>query len=153
MKTLKYIIISFLLSFTSSFACTCTEKPSLRKEIKSSDIILSGTVISKKLITEQVPNLKFVNREMEYTILVEAIYKGKVTSDTIKVITGIGNGDCGYIFKENEKYFIYANYTNQGSDFNHGLYFYYTSICTRTGLFDEIGEKNIKKYGRLLRRC
>lgn len=73
---------------------------------------------------------------IEYDVEIIDIYKGKVNDPTLKIITGIGKGDCGYIFKLNNNYIIYCKSKVVGFSVNK---YFYTSICSRTTpIYDSI---------------
>lgn len=71
-------------------------------------------------------------------VRVETIFKGQTTNDTLIIYTGLGGGDCGYIFEAGQKYIIYgATKSFFGSFFKdknipNGPNVYWTNICTRT---------------------
>lgn len=125
----------------------------MRSEIKKSDLIFSGKVIAKKILSTSIEGIndKFQSKEAEYTILIEHLYKGTVKQETVKIITGLGNGDCGFIFNINDNYIIYAEYTDEGSSFNNDAFYYSTSICMRTTQSVMAEKDKLKKYKRLLK--
>ena len=135
---MKNIAIQLLiLLFTvSGFACRCKEK-SWRKAAQEADLIVSGKVISENPMIDSPGHAS-----VKYVILVSDVIKGKIKTDTIKITTGIGGGDCGYNFKVGKNYIIYSYYNKYVAGE------IYTDDCTRTSEFDEIELKKIKRFAR-----
>ncbi|MES2726821.1 MAG: hypothetical protein V4643_06940 [Bacteroidota bacterium] len=137
------------------FACSCIGKDSIVNSIKYSDFVFRGKVIAKQIITIQddsLPN-RFKMRRVEYSFIETEVYKGKSVSDTIKVITGQGHGDCGFTFTIGADYIVYSNYENKyykwGTIINP---FLTTNICKRTQLYSEKENKLIKLTVRKLHK-
>ena len=62
-----------------------------------------------------------------------SIYKGKIKTKTVEIITGVGGGDCGYSFNIGQDYIIYSNYkTHYYKEGKKVQKYLYTNICTRT---------------------
>ena len=78
------------------------------------------------------PGHEFNYPQRVFTFRVEEPFRG-VDAVEVKVVTGIGGGDCGYNFQIGERYLVYAGRDAKGDA-------YPTSICTRTRLVSEAGE-------------
>lgn len=75
------------------FACSCIGERSVKEEIKYSDAVLVGTIINSEEIrvSDTLSPLTIIySTKMKYTLIVEAIYKGKHTKDTTCIITDSG---------------------------------------------------------------
>lgn len=87
-----------------------------------------------------------------YQLLVEDIYKGAITTDTITIQTGIGGGDCGIRFETGEKYVIYGTnrtyFGRNSNDFKQSKNVFWTNSCLRTTAYinEEIAE--ISKFAK-----
>lgn len=162
----KSIIILFLIISNFSFACSCIGKSSIKKEFKYRNVVLIGKIISKKIYQEtdvyQEHKLdypkdfpeKFIPKKAVYEILVIEKLKGEIKTDTIKIYTGLGNGDCGVNFKIGENYIIYSNYEDE--HFNNGIKnerFLTTDICTSTQQFEEKEYKKVKRFAKRKGYC
>ena len=93
-------------------------------------------------------------QKAEYTIQITRVYKGKIKNSIIKLITGLGSGDCGFGFNVGNEYIIYCTYENkyyeQGEIVNK---FLYTDICRRTRLSNDKEElKLLNKKCKYKRR-
>lgn len=148
---LKSIVIAlvFVNLFIQANACNCVGEISVLEEIKRSDVVFMGEVISQMEfgIRESLTNIEFKNKRV--TLKVYYSYKGHLKSDTVSIITGMGSGDCGYIFKTGHIYIIYANYETKYFNFCEKIdRFLYTDSCKRTCElnYDELNE--IHKYRR-----
>ena len=150
---------------SSTFACDCVGESTVEESVKSADIVAVGTVISKSLVTlTDSEEIKLFHPDtllyktfpysmtiVQYKVVIEQVFKGKKSSDTIIVYTGVGHGDCGYNFVIGDKYIIYGQKeTYIGHDFNKfnfpkGEDIYWTDICKRTTLFSDIELNEIKR--------
>lgn len=126
-------VVAFLLVFSiSSYACSCElplKKDSVKKQVKDakkkSQAVFTGKVLE---VTEPLDkNFLLVK------IRVESNWKG-AESNEIVIVTGKGNGDCGYSFTVGQKYLIYAYQTSDRQ--------LSTNICQRTALLSD-AEKDI----------
>lgn len=134
---LSVFVVAFLLAFPkSSYACSCElplAKDSVKKQVKQakkkSQAVFTGEVLE---ITE--PSDK---NFLLVKIRVESNWKG-AEGNEIVIVTGKGDGDCGYSFTIGQKYLIYA-YQTSNSQLS-------TNICQRTALLSE-AEKDIAILG------
>ena len=122
--------------------CTCVGEETAKQALKSSDLVVTGKIISKNEIIGSDTMLFPVSgiHEYDYTVIVNKKYKGLIKSDTVIVRTGLGHGDCGFVFTIGGEYLIYAvhensfNYWDKKPNRSHkklkGIY--RTDICSRT---------------------
>ena len=136
----------------SLYACNCSF-PTLEEQIKKSDLIAIGRIIS--ITTEEVSDTSVINTMNEitsgrtiikYLLIIDTIYKGKSITDTVAIYS-IGNGNCNYEFSLGEKYVVFGYKslvigTNKliidlGTLFKYpkGQTVYWTNKCTLTDLF------------------
>ena len=153
MRKLRIILtIGFVLFSIGTYACSCIGESSVKGGIKQSDIVVSGKIISKEQVTlfDSTVAKLFGNDSLEmkgfpyelvvakYQLVVTNKFKGKITSDTIEIYTGLGGGDCGVRFRVGEEYIVYGNdetymgQVNNDWPFPKGKNIYWTNICTRT---------------------
>lgn len=153
MKFRIVLLIVFFLIVNAGYACTCIGKRSIKQEIKNTDVILVGNILSKRVFsikTDFVPE-EFYIKKVEYLVKVKISLKGNIVNDTIRIITGVGNGDCGVEFSLNHDYIIYGNYNNKYSEDGATVEkFISTDICSRTKIFDECELKKIKRIQKRL---
>ncbi len=153
----------------SATACSCIGESTVESGYKSADIVTSGQVIS--IETEWLPDSTRIKEMVELgfpadsldkrfngyylrkvLILVDTVYKGSNRSDTLAIYTGMGNGDCGYRFREGQKYIIYADTDSyfgaffRDQEFPDGQNVYWTNICKRTR---EHNPKEIKELEKI----
>lgn len=167
MKTLLQLIISFFI-YISILACTCIGEGSVESEYKKSDLVVIGEVINVKTIKiwsdtsfairnyhvetdtfsleqNKLKEELYSIRMQEFTIIVDTSFKGSHPNDTLKIWTGIGDGDCGFPFMIQKKYLIYAqaeykiNYIEKklGRTKEELEGIYRTDICRRTALLED----------------
>ena len=165
------IILTFLLltsTIGQSFACSCIGQSTVQEEVKHADAVVVGTILKKQIIAlanpellELFPNDTAIQNEpmnkiniARYDFLVEAVYKGEITKDTLAIYTGIGNGDCGIRFETGKKYIVYGEAETYFGRVNNNFKFpktkntYWTYSCLRTTIYyqDEITE--IEKFAK-----
>lgn len=144
------LIITFTTCVYVSKACSCIGKDNTLVNFKKAICIFSGKVISLKQFEVIDTNIYFGMHifKNEYTFIVQKTYKGFLYSDTVRVITGVGKGDCGYAFKINKSYLVYT--TVERKLFQNGDIlpeFLHTDICAGTKRITRKGIKELKKMG------
>ncbi len=122
-------IFSFLLravvlccSIEVAVACTCMSTPSPCASFEGTPVVFVGLVTS--IEENKIDIVRFGEKETIRTGLlahftVEEPLKG-VTQRTVAVATGGGGGDCGYPFKQGQRYLVYA-YQNAGEALNSSM--------------------------------
>ncbi len=159
MNKQAHIILGLLLLFAyeNTIACSCVGEMSVRKALKKSEVVFIGKVISKEKITikqKLIGTESYINHYYyKVELIIDQLYKGKIKTSTIEIITGVGGGDCGYVFEINEKYVVYAikknRYYNDGDKTKK---FLYTDICQRTTTKVAEEKTKIQKYRKLRKR-
>lgn len=151
MRAIVTIFTLLLLSTFSSqlFACFCVGQRTVQEEIKSSDALIVGTVLKKEIVTltdstsypeDSTINFSGLNQMIvaRYDVLVEDIYKGNITTDTITIYSGLGGRSCGVNFEVGKKYIIYGELETYFGQTNNDIHFpkgennYWTYNCLRT---------------------
>ncbi|MEL1255346.1 hypothetical protein AAEO57_16265 [Flavobacterium sp. DGU38] len=123
----------------------------MKKAINHVDVLFTGKIISREIYTDSnFPNM--ILKKVIYTVLVTEKLKGDIKTDTIKIYTGLGNGDCGVEFEIGKSYIIYSNYEEELFKTKVPK-FLSTDICTRTSEFKDIEFKKIKRYARRKGYC
>lgn len=143
-------ILLFLISI-QSFACSCIKtndsfKEKISKEFKSSIAIFYGKVIKKRTYKTNQDYLSSADI-IFYTFEIVKVYKGEISKKRIIIKSNRGNQACGYSFKLNQKYLVYANYYGIDQE-NVAKDDLFTSICHRTNLLKKVRKKEL----RLLKR-
>lgn len=174
MRTTVTILILLLLISISSrvFACSCIGEKTVNEELKHANVVVVGTVLSKQLIEltdltilEMFPNDTIMRNSTMfkktiacYNLLVHDIYKGKIKSDTLKIYTGLGGGDCGIKFEIGRKYIVYGEYETYFQQVNNDFNFpkakntIWTYICLRTTAHNHEEIKEIEKFAKKKKR-
>lgn len=164
--------IFILLLFTGIterlFACSCIGKRTVQDEVKYADALVVGTILSKQIVTltDSTVLKMFLNDSTwrnssmskmtiaRYKLLINEIYKGKITNDTLTIYTGLGGGDCGIQFEIGKNYIVYGKNDAYFGRVNNDFEFpkikntFWTYQCLRTSSYyrDEIVE--IEKYAK-----
>lgn len=171
--TVTILTLLLLTSFTGRlFACSCIGQRTVEEEVKHADAVVVGTVLSKQLITltdstmlKMFPNdTTMRNSPMSkiaiarYDLLVEDIYKGKITNDTLTIYTGLGGGDCGIRFDIGKKYIVYGENETYFGQVNNDFKFpnakntFWTYNCLRTTSYFQDDITEIEKYSKKQKR-
>lgn len=157
-------ILSALLPAPAKVNCTCVSiYDSIGNEIKINyDLIFKGRV--EKIDTvfyvgEGLLRANYSTRDSgayftAYMVFlnVNNIFKGNKTTQTIRIITGMGGGDCGYSFKAGKSYIVYAtkqpyilidsfNDENKISFKSHDEPLFETNVCA--GTTDQVKQEEV----------
>jgi len=139
-------------------ACSCIGQRTVKEEIKHADAVVVGTILSKQFITLTDSNL--INSLFpkltiaRYALLVQDIYKGKITIDTVTIYTGVGGGDCGIVFEIGKKYIVYGKEKTFFGQVNNDFKFpqeknsFWTYHCLRTTVYNEKEIVKIKRFSK-----
>jgi hypothetical protein len=121
------LALIFFFSFAIAQACSCSRPSAPCEAYSQVDAIFVGMAKDITWIeTEEKLEGKIIKRlSPAFTFLVNQGFRG-VVEEQIWIHTGMGGGDCGYVFKLGEQYLVYS-YRNK-SDQKKLM----TSICTRT---------------------
>ena len=112
-----------LVRIESAYPCTCGGESDPCGSFRGATAIFIGRVINVRDTTDTVlmGSVRWGGKWVTFQIL--KAFKGSDTA-YISLATGNGGGDCGYEFKQDEIYLVYA--------FQDKLGHLVTSICTRT---------------------
>lgn len=124
--TITILAVSLLAFFqTEISACTCIgkDKQTTESEFSISDLVVKGKIISitdfdyYDTVGYVAAGLRFdaektsymIHRYKLFTYIIDKKFKSAQTaSDTIRIITGYSDGDCGYEFEIGKEYIVYA---------------------------------------------
>jgi hypothetical protein len=146
----QFLLIAFLLT-SSIKACACSCYTQAReKGLDNAKNVFTGKILSRDLIKVDRDKKGNSTMQAKYTVLITERYKGKVNTDTVEILTGLGGGDCGFNFNIGEVYTIYTGSQKiRFSETKKSKKINYTSICTRTNLFDKNEREEIVKYCKI----
>src|SRR5215510_11917759 len=128
--------VALSLPFSDVKACSCREGviPPC-EEYWRAEAVFAGKVIKKSTFyaEEGEGNSRYRFQQVLVRFSVEQAFKG-ISGEEVEIATGMGGGDCGYHFKDGERYIVYA--FRSGNDKSH----LYTGICNRIKLVVEAEE-------------
>ena len=143
-------------------ACTCLPKRPVKTEMKNVDAVIVGTILSKSIVTvidstvfKSFPNDSTMQKSPMYTIniarynlVVERIYKGNISKDTLTIYSGVGRGSCGINFDIGKKYIIYGmkEWNLEDFQFPNGINIFWTGLCSRTTSYFKTEITEIEKF-------
>ena len=115
------------LSVSDVKACSCRfgDSPPC-EEYWRSEAVFAGKVIKKSTFytEEGEGDSKYKYQQVLARFSIEQTFKG-IVGDEVEIVTGMGGGDCGYHFKDGERYVVYA--IRDGRDKSR----LYSGICNR----------------------
>jgi hypothetical protein len=144
---IKYLGLALglsILNIQQANACSCAES-AFDNELKHTDAVFKGKILSVHLDTVNAAKGFEGLNETIYTVLISQVYKGKIVSDTVSVITG---PVCGVTLGIGDSYLIYATY-RYDKEKGHAPSLV-TGACTRTGLFSRVDPKELEKLEQQL---
>lgn len=136
MKTLIFfllLLVSLTFGTDTILACSCAPAKSAAQALEQSTAVFSGKVIKIKR-HKQAEN---IFATVEVIFRVEKAWKG-VNKKTVSVFTSSHSASCGFSFRENHTYLVYAFGNDEGR--------ISTSICSRTGRLKDARE-DLKQLG------
>ena len=143
-------------------ACNCNPGGTIEANVKASDVIIKTKILSiaytnrldtMKVVVEGDPNNVFAKywkfNVKIYTAVVEETYKGKLTSDTITIVTGINGAACGFPMTIGLEYLVYGTikdyqgFSSVQRKASDGKLIW-TNNCTRSYLFSDTELVDVK---------
>lgn len=124
MKILQLSVLLFLINAAAAaaFSCSCMLGGAPCQSYGSTPVVFSGKVTAVETFETTREGVPFKIQQRRVRLAVLESFKG-IDSQAVDVVTGQGGGDCGYDFKVNESYLIYA-WEEKGK--------LSTGICSRT---------------------
>ena len=164
-----FILIMLVLSVADkpwrSYICSCDKEASVESAIKYSDIVFKGTILSDTVLSNlsdygvmtkgdtSVITYSWITIPVRvHRVKVDLVYKGITASDTINIITSKSGNRCGFVFLNNKQYIIYATTKDDMFPQREFVCFadnnqtYWTNYCTRTKIWSQKEEIEIKKF-------
>ena len=127
MKILPFALLLFFIP-VRSYACTCVF-PTFDEQIKSAIAVFTGEVID----SAQEPEGR-----LRVDLIIKKKWKGPVVADRISIYTAEDTAACGYPFKEEEEYLVFATGDRQLS----------VSLCSLTKRLADADEE-LNKLNRM----
>jgi hypothetical protein len=134
--SLSIATVLLTLPISDVIACDCMFGGSPPcEEYWRSEAVFAGKVIKKSTFyaEEGEGNSRYKYQQILARFSIEQAFKG-VAGDEVEIVTGMGDGDCGYHFKDGERYVVYA--IRDGRDKSR----LYSGICNRIKLVAEAEE-------------
>ncbi|HEU4766284.1 MAG TPA: hypothetical protein VFS77_02890 [Pyrinomonadaceae bacterium] len=130
MRTYKHLaaLLFILFAFEAAYACSCMRPGPPCKYYGSADAIFLGRVVgsAQQRTTKDENGDNVVYDVGKIRFLVQENFKG-VSGYEVEISSGTGGGDCGYWFRRNQSYVVYAWRSSESNTLH-------TNICTRTAL-------------------
>jgi Carboxypeptidase regulatory-like domain len=136
------ILAAFLCgSSLDTYACDCVFGGGVVcEDFWKAKAVFVGTVIESKTVISKQDGHEWHQRLVRLSI--DEAFTG-VEGPQIEILTGLGDSDCGYGFRNTQQYLVYAYETKDGQ--------LQTSICTRTRHVSNAAED--LAYGRGLAKA
>lgn len=119
MRILSTILLFWVATASTAWACSCVEGP-LESAVSEAGAIFSGEVFE----ILDVPGSDSFIRQRAITLRIEDSWKGlEADATTVTLLTSSQGSTCGYDFRKGQRYLVYA-FRWKGS--------WSTNLCTRT---------------------
>jgi hypothetical protein len=132
----SFIILSLLVApVERGIACSCATVAGVCDAAGQSAAVFSGKVtqISVQPAVMKAPGVPRLEPAMRRVRLrVQEVLSGAYPNGEIEILTGFGNGDCGYPFEVGREYVVYARKDRNGR--------LSTGICSRTRPVEQAAE-------------
>jgi hypothetical protein len=135
-------------TFTVVTACECSKKLTVEEEIKRSDAVIVATAISRHDVAITDTTIVYHFTTVRYDFLVERVYKGTLTKDTVFFYTASHGPSCGKHFDIGTKYIIYGDKEHYFEPANllPADNSYWTHSCKRTTIYNQTEVDEIEKF-------
>jgi hypothetical protein len=131
MKALALLVLWLVLLSSDTNACDCLFGGGAPcQEYWEAASVFVGTVSYSSRVTVD-DGSDFKRQQRLVRLSIDQVFRG-IDGSEVEVLTGLGDGDCGYGFKLGGQYLVYA-----GRSKDNRLY---TSICSRTRPLSEATE-------------
>src|SRR5262245_45014509 len=133
---LSTVAVILAVPITDVTACQCRGGPRPPcEEYWRADAVFAGKAIKQSTfhVEEGEGNSRYRRQQVLVRFSVEQAFKG-ISGEEAEIVTGLVGGDCGYHFKDGERYVVYA--FRIGNDKSY----LYTGICNRINLAAEAEE-------------
>lgn len=165
-RSLLFTLLWLLAGATGrpACACSCFGVPSVYESLLHADAVFSGKVIWTGFadvlydtVTRQTRAAGFGSRidsfvssaprgthevamgGRAFRVVADKKYKGKNLTDTVLIVTNLGDWDCGINLELGKRYFIYGSgpdlKSRTGAKKARALSIYWCYLCTRTALW------------------
>jgi hypothetical protein len=132
---MKKIMLLFLLLFSISknYSCECSEKPSIKKNWKSSDEVFIGKIMNVDTMLYGNNGAKIYS----YIVRINKSFKEEFfKTREYRTIISQDEAGCDFMFEIGKEYLIYAKTDNQTLA---------CSICSRTNFIENIEKEELKE--------
>jgi hypothetical protein len=160
--TRAFFTVLSMITVAVGTACDCKPTPSVEESMRSSQLVIGGTVIEARYgkqleqspgyldsLSQRLGQVQFGPvRSNEYTILVTEAFKGASIGDTVILRTALDPvTDCGLRLSIGEKYIVYAKAVSRGDTYydQRRSITFTTSACSRTRLSSRAELRAINK--------
>lgn len=123
-------VLVLLLLGERAEACSCLVPRPPCETYWKTDAVFTGLVTDSSIITVEGTSVKYQQRMTR--IALDQVYRG-VEGTGVEIFTSVEGSECGYDFKKNERYVIYAHRSPTDGKLS-------TSLCSRTKLLSEAKE-------------
>ncbi len=113
------------IATTEGIACSCMETSSVCNAFGDAKAVFIGKVVEGSSVEFMSDMLNAGTRDLTFTFKVRRGFIGAKAGQTVVIHTGFGFGDCGFPFKKNEEYIVYAYQSEDNQVLS-------TGVCTRT---------------------
>jgi hypothetical protein len=134
--SLSIATVLLTLPISDVIACDCMFGGSPPcEEYWRSEAVFAGKVVKKSAfyVEEGEGDSRYKYQQVLVRFSIERAFKG-IAGDEAEIVTGMGGGDCGFHFKDGERYVVYA--IRNGRDKSR----LYAGICNRIKLVAEADE-------------
>ena len=126
-----WCVIVMCASAMSALPCECVANVPSCQDLGASSMIFVGKVLAiKQQISTYHPREQRLTKLVSFDV--SEVFRG-ADAHSVNVVTGIGDGDCGFPFKVGDEYLVYT-YADRAETVQS------TGICTRTAAVNSAGE-------------
>lgn len=120
-RTLIALLLGLTLGATDAVACSCIRMGDGLEAVKETDAVFRArAVTSVVVLVNEDGTIAYKDGRQDQTgyvqrlvaLRIEEVFKGTV-APLIVLVTGSGDGDCGYIFEDGKEYLVFATVSSE----------------------------------------
>ena len=150
-----------MIASIEAFSCSCGSELSVKEEFNNQKLIVSGRIISSELVAVDSTGKVVVQDERNfykfqfrrYQLIIQEVYKGQFSQDTITIYSKVSDASCGYYFETDKSYLVYGIdnevlQIEEPPQLPSGKNLIWTHLCTRTKEYDEKEARKLKRLSK-----
>lgn len=145
-KIKRFAVLTLMITLRTEAADSCSCIPrSVTQQVREADFVFRGKVLSRLPAPVDLRGMEVDGESVNFQI--EHVYKGKVGGQRVRIGVVYGGSACGYYFKSQQSYLVFANRSAHSlkATFTPFTYSHYSGLCHGNQPFSSAREMEIER--------